>query len=193
MFTMKKFAILALSGFIASSMIACGEDGDDDDGGTTPPVQLPTSWGKSGSVTLGNGDKGSAGSFLDADTYPLSAITKANAASKKDVIDLVLTGDKLITPLGCATVTFCKTELSGTENDAAVFLDMNTSSLSATSTPQDIQNAIQTQNVTNVLNEVSVIKGGKYVMFTNDGTAYIIVNDIGNEGSLTIGYIADAD
>lgn len=193
MFTMKKLASLAIVGFMASSMmVACSDDEGDEE---SDAVKLPSSWTKSGSVTLGNGTKGTAGSFLDADSYPLSAIKKADAAGKKAVIDFVLTGSKFITPNGCESVDFCKTELAG-GNEDAVFIKISTSSLSATSSPEDIQKAVQDQDITenDLANEVSVSKDGKYLLFTDKGLAYIIVNgDVGNEGTLSVGWIDDSD
>jgi len=191
---MKKFAILAVAGFIASSIVACGDDGTNDDGDeedTPPPIQLPESWGtKTGSVSLGNGNKGKAGSFLDVDVYPLVAIKKEDAAAKKNVIDVIFTDGKLITPKGCGTtVDFCKTEMTGTTSNA-VFIDVSTATLTATSTPAEIQVVMNNADDSDCKNEVTVSKDGKYIMFTSYeddidpttgdpgkfGLAYIIIN-----------------
>jgi hypothetical protein len=195
---MKKFAMLAVAGFIASSLVACGDDSeeDDDDDGT-PAIQLPGSWGStSGSVKLGNGNKGSAGSFLDVDEYPLVAIKKADAAAKKNDIDVILTGDKLITPKGCSSVSFCSTEMSGTTNEAALFIDVSTSTLTATSSPSDIQALLQNVSEDDLKNSVNAQKDGKYIMFTSYesgdsfGLAYIVINgEVGDNAMLTVGTV----
>jgi hypothetical protein len=205
MFTMKKFAILAVAGFIASSIVACGDDGNEEteEEDTTSPIQLPESWGtKTGSVSLGNGNKGKAGSFLDVDVYPLVAIKKEDAAAKKNVIDVIFTGDKLITPKGCTTVDFCKTEMSGVTNEAALFVDVSTASLTATSTPAEIQALLQSATSSDLKNEVNANKDGKYIMFTSYeseevdadgypvkyGIAYIVINGaVGNDAKFTVG------
>jgi len=188
MFTMKKFAVLAMVGVMTSSMVACSDDDDDDNG--PEPIVLEGDWGKTDAVTLGNGNDGTSGSFLDADAI---VVYKIDAApGKKADIDLVLTGNKFIVPAGCGTVDFCK-DVEDTDNEAQ-FVDVSTSSLTAKSEPSEIQDALQDATEDDLKNEISVKKDGKYIMFTSKvdgdsfGIAYIVVNgEVGKEVSITVG------
>jgi len=91
MFTMKKLAILAVSGFIAASMLACTEEeGSEDDGGNK--LSIPDGYAHSKVVTLGGKGNSTDGSFLDADG---SITVSLSGSAEKDKIDLVFDGTNL--------------------------------------------------------------------------------------------------
>jgi hypothetical protein len=141
MFTMKKFATLALTGFLAVSMLGCPDDKDDECEGAEcdeqPPVVTPggdwaltdinatTNWAKKVTIELG-GDNSTLPSALDIDALATGSnatgykISDGSAATNKQKIDLLFDGTNIFAPEGCggaAAVAACpqsfKTAMSG--------------------------------------------------------------------------------
>jgi len=138
MFTMKKFAVLAVAGFMASSMIACGPDEDDEDedgssssngGGTSASSSWETSDVGSGWVvreeTLGDLSNSSIGSSLDIGANSLTVYKAGAAAGVKEKIDVIYDGTNFWTAYGCgASSSNCglKSTFSGVaETQSSVF------------------------------------------------------------------------
>lgn len=126
MFTMKKFATLAVAGFLAASMVGCPDDGTDEEDGSsssTPSsssssgVSSPgvnwvltditsASWTKKVTITIGGQNNNSLGSFLDLDLALSSngaqgIYKKGTVESHKDEIDLIFDGTNIFTPGVC--------------------------------------------------------------------------------------------
>jgi len=183
MFTMKKFAILAAVGFIASSTISCGDDDKDEDN-TKPPITFGDGWAKQKNVTLG-GPSASEGSFLDVDG-DITVYKKNDAIANKSKIDFIFDGANFLTPEGCADNEFCK----DVSTNAAIGLAVIPSSLKidASSKADDVAKAFDDYCFAGgdepiddcILSTVAAKKDGKYFLLNAEGAAatvsFIVVN-----------------
>jgi len=142
MFTMKKFATLAVAGFFAASMFACSDDPEDEAGSSSSDVTpssasqganwslsdiTGTGWTKTATIVIGGSNNSSVGSALDIDALATAAIpTVYNvgngtgpAATNKQSVDLLFDGSNLFTPAGCLSSTACpasfKTAMTGVD------------------------------------------------------------------------------
>jgi hypothetical protein len=124
MFTMKKFAVLAITGFMASSMIGCSDDPDDDNSSSSTTTSSPSqggnwetsditspNWSKKVTVTLG-GLNSSQPSALDIDTlktnseavrFSVGSDGNGPAKTHKNKVDLLFDGTNIFTPEGCVS------------------------------------------------------------------------------------------
>lgn len=97
MFTFKKFAVLAVTGFFASSMlVACGDDTDD-------PVPVNPSYGfkEAATVKLGGVGNNDYGSSIDVDVSPFKVYKVGElTTSVISKIDLVYDGTNIYSPNG---------------------------------------------------------------------------------------------
>jgi hypothetical protein len=203
---MKKFAILAVAGFIASSTIACSDGGEEN---TLPSsssgggVQLGDSWTKKGTVELGGASNSDLGSFLDIDQDPFKVYKKVESATNKDIIDFIFDGSNFLTPAGCLTssVAFCGAQMTGYNPELVADLVniSNVSALTAASTPDDISNYVASHfddegNPDDDFNSRIVIAapavaGGKFLVATNGGNlAFVVVSSI--DGTVSVATLA---
>jgi len=200
MFTMKKFAVLAIAGFFASSMIACSEvedDPDDSSSSTTNPSSPSGGWTLSDlsgagwskkEVTLGDINSGT-GSFLDVDDN-FNVITQGGALAAKDNIDIIYDGTNLWTPYGCTQTASCdyKSYVAGA-SDLAFLYNVSGCNISNTASVNDIINDSCRKGAP-ITNNVVLAASGIYVLQTSqDHFALILVGAKGtNTVKLIVGY-----
>jgi len=198
MFTMKKFAVLAVAGFIASSTIACSDDdkgGDDDQSQSSGGIKLADGWDKSGDAVLGGADS-DKGSFLDIDVYPFDVILKKDAASKKEDIDLVFDGTNFLTAEGCATADYCKTELANVDALTLLWDITAASAIKPTTTPAEFLEWFNSDDNTSlteskVISKVAAKEGQKLFVWTDkDNVAIVFVGKPSKDVTLSIGRVA---
>jgi len=213
MFTMKKFAMLAVAGFLASSMFACTEEGEDsEDPDVTPPSGSVWTvsdisgkgWTLKTSVTLGSASHATLGSFLDVDGDITSGgsgapIVYLSAAAKdnKDDIDLIYDGTNLWTPAGCAKScesSVLKNAVSGSASEAALYKVSNVSPSSDAKVIAAAANAAAASS-SNIVNNVAVKAKGVYYLKTSvNADALILVGKQGTDDiEIIVGYIYDID
>jgi hypothetical protein len=177
---MKKFAILAVTGFIASSMVACGGDeGEEEE--LPPPISFGGGWDATGQVQLGGSSHATLGSFADLDAFKVYLL--ADAKTNKAKIDLIFDGANFLTPEGCDDASFCKDVYN--QNEVAIVKAPNGPSASASAgdvaqyfdglcwdADGDFKDSC-------INSKVSADKNGKYFVMTSASTptvAYVIVN-----------------
>jgi len=219
MFTMKKFAMLAVAGLLATSMLACTEDTDEEgddsssSGGTSSPSSSVwtvsdisgSGWTKKTSITLGSAAHATLGSFLDVDgtitdkgAGDVVRYKVGEAGAHKDDIDLIYDGTNLWTPAGCDQSASCpsvlKTPITGTASEAAIY---KVSGISPSSSAKSIAAAANAAaaNPSNVVNNVVVEPNGVYYLKTSDrADALILAGAEGtNQIEIIVGYIYDID
>ena len=123
MFTMKKFATLAIAGFLGASMLACSDDKEDDASSSSvtpssssappPPADWTSAditgagWTKKATVTLYGADNNAGGSFVDLDVFANGTAalpvvyTASTVAANKNKVDLIFDGSSIYTPQAC--------------------------------------------------------------------------------------------
>jgi len=217
MFTMKKFAVMTAVGFMASLMVACGDDPDEDctDNPSLPECQQPSSssgnggevwtlddltgagWAAKYTVTLGDANA-TPGSFLDIDTLFKGGsnipFTISTVGIVKDKIDLIYDGTNLFTPVGCAVScpTKLKNAIAGSTSQS-VFYTLPSNVTPATSASVIYNNVASYQQVNNV---GVTAKGVYYLQTSANWYALILVGAKAPSGSgqtlqIFIGYDHD--
>jgi len=197
MFTMKKFALLAVAGFVATSMFACSDDGDDEDeDNAPPPVNFGDGWAAQGNVTLGGSGNSEIGSFLDVDVNPFKVYTLSQAKENKDKIDLIFDGNNFLTPGGCDAASFCKDVFN--ENEAMIVEIPSSESINASSSASDVAAVFDRlcfdsagdlkSSCTNV--KLAAKNNGKYFVLTSATVAtvaFVVVNGEKTELKVSLG------
>jgi len=219
MFTMKKFAMLAVAGLLATSMLACTEDTEEDDdssssgGGTSSPSGSAwtvsdisgSGWTKKTSIALGSAAHATLGSFLDVDGNITATgggdvirYKVGEVGTHKDEVDLIYDGTNLWTPAGCNTSASCpsvlKTPITGSVSEAAIY---KVSGISPSSSAKAIAAAANAAaaNTTNIVNNVVLEPKGIYYLKTSENAdALILVGEEGtNQIDIIVGYIYDIE
>jgi len=211
MFTMKKFAVLAVAGFMASSMMACGPDDEDDEdlssssnGGTSSPstggdwtTSSITGTGYVKKMIIGAGNlSASVGSFVDIDGNIDSdgngtpdVWKQSQVGTHKNDIDLIYDGTNFWTPAGCLTGTGCslKSAISGSTS-GAVFYNVTSAALTAGG-DANVQSLATTGNLAG--NVQTYVPHGIYFLQTSmDSYALVLANtETNNVLELIVGYI----
>jgi hypothetical protein len=208
---MKKFAVLAVAGFMASSMLACSDE-PEDEGDSSSSGEQPSAgsnwtlsdltgsqWTLKKTVTLGSVNHATLGSFLDIDgTIDASGngsstvYTVSGVSSHKNDIDLIYDGTNLFSPTGClgSCPTSLKNALTGSTSDA-MFHTLPSSVTPSTSACQI--HSLVPGNSSTIQNVITVAQKGIYYVQTNEGSRALVLigekNDAANTIELIIGYI----
>lgn len=200
---MKKFATLAMTGFLACSILACGEDKECDEAtedcdnpsssssaGTvpTPPGSGPwtlsdltgSGWTKTGTIEVGG--TGAIGSFLDID----GTITATGAGDFKtwkvgeasahaNEIDLVYDGTNIFSITGCkASCSASYKSAISTSTNVQGFLPI-TSNIGPGTAACSIHSAVPGLPGSTIINNYVVAERSTYYIATSDGARAIIL------------------
>jgi len=199
MFTMKKFATLAMTGFLACSILACGEDpeeceegdetceqpssssgGNQGSGPWTLSDLTGTGWTTKASVKVG-GTTASLGSFLDIDGTidasgsGASAVWKiGEAPAHANDIDLVYDGTNIFSITGCkaSCPANYKTAISTSTNNQA--FHALPSNIGPGTSACSIHSAVPGTGST-VINNYVVAERSTYYIATSEGSRAIIL------------------
>jgi len=124
MFTFKKFAVLAISGFIATSMFACSDTTDEED---DPDAVPPNYILEDNEAALGGANNSVYGSSLDIDVTPFKVYKIGElTATVVDKIDLIFDGTNIWTPNSIkvstdATAATLKAKYANANSGAFIF------------------------------------------------------------------------